>query len=83
MNTKLLDMLLTGVTVVSVTVVIAYFGLLYDTGLFTVLPASITGFFLQNRFLQWVALVALIGALVGKTVTGRVLKQHRLQQRRS
>jgi Mg2+/citrate symporter len=83
MNTKLLDMILTGVTVVSVTVVIAYFGLLYDTGLFTVLPESITGFFLQNRFLQWVALVALIGALVGKTVTGRVLKHHRLQQTRT
>ncbi|MFP5020802.1 hypothetical protein [Pseudonocardia phyllosphaerae] len=83
MNTKLLDMTLTGVTVLSVTVVIAYFGLHHDTGLFTVLPESITGFFLQNRFLQWVALVALIGALAGKTVTGRVLTRRRPQQTRS
>ncbi|MEJ8280901.1 hypothetical protein [Pseudonocardia spirodelae] len=83
MNTKLLDMSLTGVTVVSVTVVIAYFGLLHDTGLFTVLPEPVTGFFLQNRFLQWVALVVLIGALVGRTVIGRFAEQHRRQRTRS
>ena len=35
---KLLDLVLTAVTVLSVTVVIAYVGLAYDTGLFTVLP---------------------------------------------
>lgn len=80
---KLIDLTLTALTVVSVTVVIAYFGLRYDTGLFTVLPESVTGFFLQNGSLQWVALIVLVGALVGKTVVGRILKQRRAQPTRS
>jgi hypothetical protein len=79
---KLLDLILTAATVVSVTVVIAYFGLAYDTGLFTVLPESVTTFFLRHGSLQWVALVVLIGGVIGKTVVGRMLKQHRLQQTR-
>ncbi|MFE7204125.1 hypothetical protein ACFU8R_28090 [Pseudonocardia alni] len=80
---KLLDLVLTAVTVLSVTVVIAYVGLAYDTGLFTVLPEPVTAFFLRNGSLQWVALAVLVVGLIGKTLVGRMLKQRRPQPTRS
>lgn len=80
---KLLDLVLTALTIVSVTVVVAYFGLAYDTGLFTVLPESITGFFLGNDALQRVAVVVLVAGLVGKILVGRILKRRRLEPTRA
>ena len=77
---RLLDLILNVVTVVAVTVVLAYFGLRYDTGLFTVLPESVTGFFLQHQPLQWVALTVLVVALFAKTAVGRALKRRRVSR---
>lgn len=73
----MLDILLNVVTIIAVAVVIAYFGLQFDTGLFTVLPEGITGFFLQHRALQWVALVVLVLALLAKVPVGRSIKRRR------
>ena len=74
---KSLDLALNVLTIVAVTVVLAYFGLQFDTGLFTVLPEGITGFFLQHRPLQWVALVVLVLALLAKAPVGRAIKRRR------
>ncbi|ANY09601.1 hypothetical protein [Pseudonocardia sp. HH130630-07] len=74
---KALDIVLNLVTIVAVTVVIAYFGLQFDTGLFTILPAGITGFFLARPALQWVALTVLVLALLAKAPVGRALRRRR------
>lgn len=72
---KLLDVVLNLVTILAVAVVLAYFGLHFDTGLFTVLPEGITTFFLQHQALQYVALVVLVVALVAKAPVGRAIKR--------
>lgn len=65
---KFLDVVLNVVTIVAVAVVLAYVGLHFDTGLFTVLPEGITSFFLQYPSLLYVALVA-------KAPVGRAIKR--------
>lgn len=71
---KTLDVILNLVTIVAVTVVLAYFGLHFDTGLFTILPEGITTFFLQNQPLQYVALGVLVVALLAKAPVGKAIK---------
>ena len=78
---RLLDALLNVVTVVAVTVVLAYLGLHFDTGLFTILPQEVTGFFLAHRLLFVVALVVLVGALLAKIPVGRSIKRQRGRSR--
>ncbi|MBP2367521.1 hypothetical protein [Pseudonocardia parietis] len=72
---KFLDVVLNLVTILAVAVVLAYVGLHFDTGLFTVLPEAITSFFLQYPSLLYVALVVLVVALVAKAPVGRAIKR--------
>lgn len=72
---KFLDVVLNLVTILAVAVVLAYVGLYFDTGLFTVLPEAITSFFLQYPSLLYVALVVLVVALVAKAPVGRAIKR--------
>lgn len=72
---KFLDVVLNLVTILAVAVVLAYVGLHFDTGLFTVLPEAITSFFLQYPSLLYVTLVVLVVALVAKAPVGRAIKR--------
>lgn len=72
---KALDLFLNAAIVFSATVFLAYLGLLYDFGLFTTLPAGITGFFLERPVLQYVALAVTIGALVAKAPVRKAIRQ--------
>lgn len=79
---KFLDVALNAVIVLSVTVFLAYIGLHhYDYGLFTTLPRDIVGFFTGNAFLQYVALVLLIAALIAKIPTGRAITRREIGRR--
>ncbi|MBF0815547.1 hypothetical protein E4U02_03880 [Microbacterium paludicola] len=74
---KALDLVLNALIVLSATVFLAYLGLLYDFGLFTTLPEWITRPFLDLPVLQYVALGALIGAMVAKIpVRTAIRRQH-------
>jgi uncharacterized membrane protein len=70
---KSLDLILNVVTVVAVTIALAYFGLHFDTGLFTVVPEGVTGFFLRHQPLQYVSLAVLVVALLAKAAVGRAI----------
>ena len=72
---KALDLILNAAIVFSATVFLAYLGLLYDFGLFTTLPAGITGFFLDRPALQYVALAVTVGALVAKVPVRKAIRQ--------
>ena len=73
---KILDSALTALMILSATVFIAYIGLYYlDFGLFKVLPASITGFFVSFGALQYVALALFVVALIAKVSFGHAMKQ--------
>ncbi|MFJ4223770.1 hypothetical protein [Microbacterium sp. NPDC089695] len=72
---KALDLILNATIVLSATVFLAYLGLLYDFGLFTTLPAGITGFFLDRPVLQHVALALVVGAMIAKAPVRRALRQ--------
>lgn len=79
---KILDLALNALIVLSVTVFLAYIGLYYfDWGLFTTLPESITGVFLRNGAIQYVALGLLIGALFAKAPVGRAIKRRESRKR--
>jgi hypothetical protein len=78
---KLLDLALTGLLVLSVTVFLAYLGLRFDAGLFTTLPDGITGFFLALPALEFVALGSTVAALTAKLIVGRKLKRQEQENR--
>lgn len=76
-----LDLFLNAAIVFSATVFLAYLGLLWDFGLFTTLPAGITGFFSDRPALQYVALALAIGALIAKVpVRKAIARQHPVQK---
>ncbi|WP_223623501.1 hypothetical protein [Microbacterium sp. EST19A] len=73
---KIFDLALNAIIVLSATVFLAYIGLYYfDFGLFITLPESISGIFLRNGALQYVALGLLVAALIAKPLVGRAIKR--------
>lgn len=72
---KAFDLFLNATVAFSAAVFLAYLGLLWDFGLFTTLPAGITGFFLDRPVLQYVALALVVGALVAKAPVRKAIKQ--------
>jgi hypothetical protein len=79
---KIFDLALNAAVIVSATLFLAYIGAYYfDFGLFTTLPDGISGFFLRNGALQYVALGLLIGALAAKIPVGRALKRQDTRKR--
>jgi hypothetical protein len=73
---KILDLTLNSIIALSAAVFLAYIGLdHYDYGLFTTLPDEVTGFFLRNDVLQYVALGLLATAMIAKAPAGRARKR--------
>ena len=79
---KALDIALNALTVLSVTIFLAYLGLHYDHGLFVTLPPEITGFFTQRPAVQYVAFGLLVAALIAKVPVGRAIKREDARIRR-
>ena len=73
---KSLDVLLNVVIVLAITVFSSYAAFsYYGIGLLASLPGGVTGFFLDNGAIQYVALVILVAAVVGKIAVGRALRR--------
>ncbi|PPF37020.1 hypothetical protein [Pseudoclavibacter sp. AY1H1] len=80
---KAIDLTLNAVIAVTVTVFLAYLGFhLWDFGIFTTLPPDITGFFLDNAALQYIALGMLVAAMIAKVPVGRRIKTRDAETRR-
>ncbi len=80
---KAIDLTLNAVIAVTVTVFLAYLGFhFWDFGIFTTLPAGITGFFLDNAALQYIALGMLVAAMIAKVPVGRRIKKRDAETRR-
>jgi hypothetical protein len=73
---KALDILLNVVIVIAITVFSSYAAFYYyDIGLLASLPEGVTSFFLDNGAIQYVALVMLVAAVIGKIVVSRVMRR--------
>ncbi|PPF78452.1 hypothetical protein [Pseudoclavibacter sp. Z016] len=80
---KAIDLTLNAVIAVTVTVCLAYLGFhFWDFGIFTTLPSDITGFFLDNPSLQYIALGMLGAAMIAKVPVGRTIKTRDAETRR-
>ncbi|TFD92086.1 hypothetical protein E3T61_07180 [Cryobacterium lactosi] len=78
---KLLNLALNGVTALSGTIFIAYFGLRNNNGVLASLPDNISEIFIQNEGIQFVALAMVVAALAAKVPVMRVLKRKESESR--
>ena len=79
---KTLDILSNVVIVLAITVFSSYLAYhYYGIGLLVSLPEGITGFFIDNGAIQYVALAILVAAVIGKVVIGRMIKREARQTR--
>lgn len=77
MIVNILNLALNPVIGLAAAIFIAYFGLDSGTGLFAALPAAITEVFSRNEWVQFVALVVVLAALVAKVLVMKELKRRR------
>jgi hypothetical protein len=74
---KFVDLVLSLIIVLSATVFIAYVSLYYgDFGLLKTLPDDISGYFIANNAIQYLALGLLIAAFAAKFPVGRAIRRH-------
>lgn len=79
---RIIDLALNAAIILGATIVLAYVGYHYwDFGLFVTLPEPISGFFVRNGALQYVALGLVIAALIAKVPVGRELKRRDAEKR--
>jgi hypothetical protein len=78
---KLLNLALNGIVGLSAAILIAYFGLRSNEGLFTSLPDNLSGIFIQNPGLQFMALAIIVAALVAKVPVVKALKRQQVESR--
>jgi len=78
---KLLNLALTGITALSATIFIAYFGLRNNMGMLASLPDNLSEVFVKNDGLQFAALAVVVLALVAKVPVMRAVKRAETESR--